>query len=178
MPHNRNKTALAIAFASLGIAVGAVAASPGKLDSSDRKFIEKAAMDGMAEVELGRIAASRAQNDQVRQFGQRMVTDNSKANDELKQLTSSKGIDLPSSVDRKHRKELDEMQKKDASKFDHEYMEQMVKEHKKDVSEFEKQSKKAKDSDVQGFASKTLPTLKEHLALAQQVESAVKGKGK
>jgi putative membrane protein len=178
MTHKRNKTTLAIALASLGFAVGALAASPGKLDSGDRKFIEEAAMGGMAEVELGRMVQSRAQNDQVKQFAQRMVTDHTKANDDLKQLAGSKGIEVPPSVDRKHQKEIDEIAKKDAAKLDREYMEHMVKEHKKDVREFEKQAKKAKDPDVQGFASKTLPTLKEHLALAQQVESAVKGKGR
>ena len=78
-------------------------------------------------------------------------------------------------MDKKHQKEMDEMQKKDAKRFDHEYMEQMVKEHKKDVSEFQKQAKSAKDPDIKGFASKTLPTLQEHLAMAQQVEAAVKG---
>jgi putative membrane protein len=69
------------------------------------------------------------------------------------------------------------MQKKDAKKFDREYMEHMVKEHKKDVSEFEKQARNAKDPDVKAFASKTLPTLKEHLAMAQQIEASVKGGG-
>jgi putative membrane protein len=158
-------------------ATGGKAASGAAVSSGDRKFVEKAAVDGMAEVELGRVAQSRAQNDQVKQFAQRMVTDHSKANDELKQLAGSKGINVPAAVDKKHQKELDDMQKKDAKKFDHEYMEHMVKEHKKDVSEFEKQAKHAKDPDIQGFASKTLPTLKEHLALAQQVEAAVKGGG-
>jgi len=134
-------------------------------------------MDGMAEVEMGRMAASKATDAQVKQFAQRMVTDHSKANDELKQLASNKGMQLPSSVDKKHQKESDDMQKKDAKKFDREYMEHMVKEHKKDVSEFEKQARSAKDPDVKAFASKTLPTLKEHLAMAQQIEASVKGGG-
>jgi putative membrane protein len=191
-------SALAIAFISLGFAVGSLAQStPGsstqsgasksqqggmssgsaKLAGDERKFLEKAAMDGVAEVEMGRVAASKASDAQVKQFAQRMVTDHSKANDELKQLASNKGVQVPTSVDKKHQKEMDDLSKKDASKFDREYMEHMVKEHRKDVSEFEKQSRSAKDADVKAFASKTLPTLKEHLQMAQQIQAAVKGGG-
>ena len=189
-------SALAVALLSIGFAVGALAqgtsgapTQPGtskaqqsasasaKLNGGDRKFLEKAGMDGVAEVEMGRMAASKATNAQVKQFAQRMVTDHSKANDELKQLASNKGVQVPASVDKKHQKEMDDMSKKDASKFDREYMEHMVKEHKKDVSEFEKQARSAKDADVKAFASKTLPTLKEHLTMAQQVEASVKGGG-
>ncbi len=172
MKHN----ALAAAFVSLGFAIGAFAQNA-KLPGDERKFMENAAIDGMAEVEMGRMAASKATDAQVKQFAQRMVTDHSKAGDELKKLASTKGVQLPASVDKKHQKEMDDFQKKDAKKFDRDYMEMMVKEHRKDVSEFEKQSRSAKDPDVKAFASKTLPTLKEHLAMAQQIEAAVKGGG-
>jgi putative membrane protein len=194
MTHDFTKTALAAAFLSLGFSAAALAQStqgnsaPGatgaskssqstNVASGDRKFVENAAIDGMAEVELGKLAASKATNDGVKKFAQRMVTDHSKANDELKQVASGKGIQIPASVDKKHQKDLDEMQKEDAKKFDHEYMEMMVKEHKKDVSEFEKQSKNAKDPDIKAFAAKTLPTLKEHLQMAQSTQAALKGGG-
>jgi hypothetical protein len=55
-------------------------------------------------------------------------------------------------------------------------MAEMVSDHKQDVSEFEKESKSGHDSDIKGFASKTLPTLQEHLKLAEDTDAAVKGK--
>ncbi|HUQ28860.1 MAG TPA: DUF4142 domain-containing protein [Usitatibacter sp.] len=198
MTHNCKKTALAAALLSLGFTVGAFAqgtAAPSKsgtdskaqqstsksgssnLSADDRKFVEKAAIDGMAEVELGKLAASKASNDQVKQFAQRMVADHTKANDELKSVAGNKGIQLPASVDKKHQKDMDHMQTKDAKKFDHEYMEMMVKEHKKDVSEFQKRSRSGKDADIKAFAAKTLPTLKEHLQMAQSTQAALKGGG-
>lgn len=150
----------------------------GALAHGDRKFVEDAAKDGLAEVELGKLASSKATNDQVKQFAQRMVTDHGKANDELKSLASAKDVDVPASTDRKHQKELDKMSKADASRFDREYMEHMVKEHKKDVKEFEKQAKHAKDPELKAFAEKTLPTLHDHLQLAQSTYDAVKHGGK
>ena len=152
--------------------------SSGSLDHADRKFIEEAAKGGMAEVELGQIAQQKAQNPQVKEFGSRMVTDHGKANDELKTLASSKGVQLPSETDRSHKHKADSLNKKSADKFDHEYMEEMVKDHKKDVKEFEKAAKNAKDADVRNFASKTLPTLQEHLKMAEAAQQAVKGEGK
>ena len=148
------------------------------LDHSDRKFIEEAAKGGMAEVEMGQIAQQKAQNPQVKEFGGRMVQDHGKANDELKTLASSKGVQVPSELDRSHKKKADSLNKKSADKFDHEYMEEMVKDHKKDVKEFEKAAKNAKDADVRNFASKTLPTLQEHLKMAEAAQQAVKGGGK
>jgi putative membrane protein len=146
----------------------------GALAKSDRDFMTKAAQDNMAEVELGKLAQQKATKPEVKQFGERMVQDHTKANDELRQVASAKGVTLPAGLDKKHQRKMDELQKKSASRFDHEYMEDMVKEHKKDVSEFRKQSKSAKDADVKAFAAKTLPTLEEHLRLAQDTSKVAK----
>jgi putative membrane protein len=173
--HNLKRTALAVALA---FAAAGAFAKTSTLSHADRKFIEEAAAGGMLEVELGNYAAAHATSDPVKQFGQRMAADHSKANDELKSLASSKGIDLPASPDRKTQKEVAKYEKEKQARFDHEYMEHMVKDHKKDVKEFEKEAKNAKDPDLKAFAEKTLPTLQEHLRLAQSTYDTVKGSGK
>lgn len=143
------------------------------LSGGERKFMEKAAAHGLAEVELGKLAQDKATRDEVKQFAQRMVQDHGKANDELKQVASAKGVELPSTPDKSHQKKMEKMQKLSGDKFDREYMKEMVKDHKNDVNEFRKQAKGAKDSQVKEFAAKTLPTLEEHLKLAQTTEKAV-----
>ncbi|HUP30414.1 MAG TPA: DUF4142 domain-containing protein [Usitatibacter sp.] len=159
-------------------AAPAKAPAKGNLGSGERKFMEKAALDGMAEVQMGQLAQQKAQNPQVKEFAGRMVQDHTKANDELKQLASAKGVTLPADADRDHKKHADELAKKSADKFDHEYMEHMVKEHKKDVKEFEKQAKDAKDPDVKAFAQKTLPVLQAHLQAAQATYDSTRKGGK
>ena len=149
-------------------------AKAGSLDAADRKFVETAAQGGLAEVALGNLGQSKASNPQVKEFAARMVTDHSKANAELKTLAANKGVTLPAAVDAKDQKEADKLGKLTADKFDHEYMEFMVSDHKKDVKEFEKQAKTAKDADVRAFAAKTLPTLQEHLKMAQAAQAAAK----
>ncbi len=145
--------------------------STSTLSSSDNKFVKDAAEGGMMEVELGRIAASKGANPDVKTFGQRMVDDHSKANDQLKQVASSKGITLPASLPASKQKEIDKYNKLSGAAFDSAYIKHMVEDHKKDVAEFKKESKNGKDTDVKSFATNTLPTLEDHLKMAEDVSS-------
>jgi putative membrane protein len=120
-------------------------------------------------------SAQKSGSDQVKQFGTRMVDDHSKANDDLKQVASSKGIPLPSALDSEHKSKMAKLEKLSGAQFDRAYMDDMVSDHKKDVAEFEKQAKSGNDADIKGFASKTLPTLQQHLSLAESTDKAVKG---
>ena len=149
-------------------------AAADSVSRADRKFMEKAAQGGMAEVQLGKLAAEKAQAAEVKQFGQRMVDDHSKANDQLKQIASSKGVNLPTELDRSTQRELDKLSKLSGADFDREYMKHMVSDHKKDVSEFKSESSRAKDPQVKQFAASTLPTLQQHLDLAQSTEKAAR----
>src|SRR4051812_28182100 len=82
---------------------GSSAAAGTKASAADTKFVQEAAIGGMAEVEMGRVATQKAQNDKVKQFGQRMIDDHTKANDELKSIASSNNIQIPSELDAKHK---------------------------------------------------------------------------
>lgn len=147
------------------------------LSHGDRKFLENAAQGGMAEVQLGKLAEQKASSDQVKQFGKRMATDHQKANDELKKIASNKGFNLPAELSSSDRREYDKLQGKSGADFDREYMKEMVSDHKKDVKDFQSEAKSAKDGDLKNFATSTLPTLEQHLDLAQQTETAVKSGG-
>jgi putative membrane protein len=140
----------------------------------DKTFVNNAAMGGMMEVELGKVAVSKAHSDDVKKFGQRMVDDHTKANDELKKVAASKSITLPSDMGAKHKAEVDKMSAMSGAAFDRAYMQMMVSDHKKDVAEFQKESTTAKDSDIKNFASTTLPTLKEHLQEAERISGGMK----
>jgi putative membrane protein len=144
------------------------------MSSGDKKFMEKAAAGGMAEVELGQLAQQKASSDQVKQFGARMAQDHSKANEELKQLATSKGVQVPASLDKDAQKDKAKLEKLSGADFDREYMKMMVDDHKDDVSAFEKTAKSGKDPELKSFAAKTLPTLQEHKQLAQTTYAAVK----
>src|SRR5439155_9728229 len=140
---------------------------------SDQKFVTDAAKGGMAEVELGKLAQDKASSDQVKNFGKRMVDDHSKANDELQTLAKNKNITLPTDLDPKDKALKDRLSKLSGAAFDRAYMNAMLRDHQKDVNEFKMESTSGQDAVVKAFASKTLPTLEDHLKLAQQAEKAV-----
>lgn len=141
----------------------------GHLASADRMFIRKAAEGGLAEVQLGQLAAEHGSSQEVKQFGQRMVDDHTKANDQLKQLAGQKGVPVPEKLNAKDTATKARLEKLSGAAFDRAYMQDMVQDHTKDVSEFRTESKTAKDPDVKGFASQTLPTLEEHLKQAKSI---------
>lgn len=131
----------------------------------DLAFMNEAAPGGMAEVELGKLAAAKAENAEVKAFAQKMVDDHSRAGDELKQLAAQKKVILPPDVMPKHKEIMDKLSKLNGADFDKEYVKAMVADHEKDVAAFENVSKTAVDADVKAFATKTLPTLKMHLEM-------------
>ena len=146
--------------------------SRGSLNARDYKFVSDAAEGGAMEVSLGRLAAQKGADQAVRDFGQRMVTDHQKANEELTQLVSQKGATLPDSS-KEIEKSLSRFGKLEGSDFDKAYIKDMVSDHKKDVKDFQTEADKAEDADLKGWVTKTLPTLEDHLRLAQTVESTV-----
>ncbi len=117
----------------------------------------------MAEVELGRLAAQKGHSPDVKRFGERMVTDHSKANDELKQLAVRKGITLPAEPTAQQKQEKERLSKLSGVQFDSEYMKLMVEDHDKDVKAFQDETHGAPDPDIKSFAAKTLPTLQEDI---------------
>lgn len=158
-------------------ATGEQAGMTGAMNSKDRDFLMDAAMGGLMEVELGQLAAQKGTSESVKQFGQRMVDDHGKANTELMTLATSKGITLPTAIDDKHRQDVTKLSAMSGADFDRAYAKMMLKDHEKDVSEFEKQSTKGTDPDVKAFASKTLPTLQEHLTMARALPGNERGSG-
>ena len=137
--------------------------------TSDTKFAMAAAMGGMEEVQLGQLAAQKGASDEVRQFGQRMVDDHTKANQDLMQVASGKGLTLPTALDAKHQADVQKLSALSGDAFDRAYVKMMVKDHKKDVAEFQKESARGADADIKSFAARTLPTLQEHLQMIQRI---------
>jgi putative membrane protein len=141
----------------------------GAMTMADKTFVKKAAEGGLAEVELGKLATEKASTDQVKKFGQRMVDDHSKANDQLKDVAAQKHIDLPTEPSAKDKATKARLEKLSGEEFDRAYMRDMVKDHKADVAEFARESQSSKDPAVKNFARQTLPTLREHLKEAEKL---------
>jgi putative membrane protein len=147
------------------------------MKSSDAKFAMKAAQGGMAEVQLGQLAAQKASNPDVKAFGQQMVDDHSKANDKLKSVAAQENMTLPTTLDSKDQALMTKLQGLSGADFDKTYVKAMVKDHQEDVKEFQKEADKGKDPQIKEFASQTLPILQQHLSKIQSIQSNLGGGG-
>jgi Predicted outer membrane protein len=162
-------------LAALALAAHGAQAAPAKssLPRGDVKFLQKAAADGMAEVELGQLAQKKAMRDEVKEFATRMVTDHSKANEDLKAVAAANGVDLPAGPDKKDQKKMAKLDKLSGGDFERAYMHEMVTDHRKDVDEFREHAKSRKDTEAKAFAARTLPTLESHLQAALATNDVV-----
>jgi putative membrane protein len=145
---------------------GAASQAGTSLSAADREFITHAAADGHKEIELAQLAERKGMSPSVKALAERIHKDHMQADQELKSLAQSKGVTLPAAAD--HKAEVAKLEK-DAN-FDRTYSNMMVADHKKAIALFERASG-SKDSDVKMFADKTLPSLREHLKLAQEAAS-------
>jgi putative membrane protein len=172
--------ALAGCFGITSIVVHAQDTSSQKMDqgsskmmkSADTAFAMKAAQGGMAEVQMGKLAAEKATNPDVKAFGQQMVDDHTKANDDLKSVAEKKGLTLPSDIDAHDHATYSKLEKLSGAEFDRAYVKDMVKDHEKDVKEFQKEANNGKDDDIKGFASQTLPVLQGHLDKIKSIQTS------
>jgi putative membrane protein len=166
--HTRVVAVLA-AWAGLALAGGAFADDDkAKSGDPDKTFVKKAAVGGLFEVKSSQLAEQRGTGAGAKTFARHMVEDHSKANKELESLAAKKGLELPKELDDKHQKVMDKLSGLSGEEFDREYMTAQVKAHKEAVKLFEDQSKGGQDADLKAWATKTLPTLREHLRMAER----------
>ena len=143
---------------------------------SARKFVKEAAEGSTTAIALGNLAQEKGSSDAVKQFGKRMVDDHSKATDELKQAAEMAKIPVPSETPNKVKKARDKLSKLSGAEFDRAYAKTMVSDHKENVKAFEREARDGAVPLVKKFAAKTLPTLQEHLKLAEELHASA-GKG-
>jgi putative membrane protein len=151
------------------MATGGIAVEP-----SDAEFATKAAVGGMAEVELGKLALTKTTNPQIKEFANMMVNDHGKANAELMELAKVKNITLPTMVDDEHKKKMEDLQKKSGVEFDKAYTDAMVDGHESTLKLMKDEATDGKDGELKAFAGKTAPVVQTHLTMIQTIKKSFK----
>ena len=153
-----------------GATASGTATSGAKLSSGDRKMIMTMVQSNLAEIEMGRMAQSKSQSDQVKNFAQQMIDDHTKALTDVQQLAQARGMTLPSDLDRTHRAKADKLAALSGEAFDRAYMAQAgVADHKKNHSQLRAAQSRARDPEVKALAARTLPIVDQLLNSAQQL---------
>jgi putative membrane protein len=171
------KVRIAIICLAIGGA-GTLFASPAHAQSEDESFATEAASGGMAEVKLGQLAQQNAASDVVKEFGKRMETDHSRADEQLRQAASQDNVSIPTEMGKKDQATYERLSKLQGEEFDKAYARDMVVDHENDVMAFKKEASQGQHPQIKKFAAETVPTLEEHLKLARQMEQSVGGAGR
>jgi putative membrane protein len=159
---------------TLGNAANSVSNAMSKVTTdSPADFVKEAAEGGMAEVQLGQLAAKNGQDPEVKKFGQMMVTDHGKANAELKTLAGKKNYTMPTDIG-SHKSTLDKLQGLKGADFDKAYVNEMVSDHEKDLKAFQQQGQNGTDPELKEFAAKTATVIQKHLDAIKAIQAKMK----
>jgi len=142
--------------------------------AADEDFVKQVSAAGLAEINFGRLAAQDAANPDVRAFGQRMVQDHGQANEQLNRIADAAGITPAPAMDGQHQELFNKLVGMRGDDFDRQYVASQVADHKAAVALLEAESKNGKNADLKALAGKLLPTVKDHLDMAQKLAGAEK----
>ena len=163
------RTALAFMLVALGVSAPVFSQSA----SPDRQFVIDAAIGGMAQVELVKLAAAKSANPGVRAFGQQMVADHTRANDELKRIAALNNVPWPSGVSSADQSTLDRLSSLSGTAFDRAYVEEVARGHQMLIAAFRREADGGTDAAVKAWAVKMIPMLENHLAMIEDLRKSV-----
>jgi putative membrane protein len=135
----------------------------------DKMFLRKAAQGGMAEVKLGQLAAQKGSTDDVKAFGQKMVDDHTRLNNDMAPIADSMGVRLPTNLNKEDQAEYDKLNGLSGNDFDMEYLSFMVKDHHKDLHEFRQEAASTTDPTLQTAVNNATKVIHEHSMMVDKL---------
>jgi putative membrane protein len=142
-------------------------------DTADASFATKAAIGGMTEIELSKVAAQKTTNTKIKDFANMMITDHTAAGNKLADIAKSKNIPLPAEPDSAHKTVIATISAKTGKDFDKAYVDQMVIDHKMTIDMFKQCETMVKDTAFKGFITTTLPTIQHHYDAIKALKSGM-----
>ncbi len=143
------------------------------LTPAERQFVENAAAGNTAEIKLAQLAQQKAQDSQVKDFANRMITDHGKANDNLRPIAQAANVTMPDQLKGDAKATHNELQKLSGAKFDRQYVTSMVRDHRKDAAAYRKAQATVKDPQLKAYIDNTLPVVESHLTMVEGIEKSM-----
>ena len=160
----------------LGHQDDSVMSSTAQAAMTDNSFANEAAHGGAAEIQLGKLALDNGASEAVKTFGTRMVTEQTRAGDQLKQAAAREHVTLPTDLDAREQATYDKLSKLNGDAFDQAYAQEMVRDHQEDLKAFEREANYGNSDLMRAFASQTVPMIQQHLEQAEQIFKIVSPK--
>jgi putative membrane protein len=149
-----------------------VAQASGDASAADKHFVHEALMGGMAEVQLGQVASQKSSDQDVKQFGQKMVEDHTKMGDQMKGVASQVGVTPPAALSPKDQALKTRLEGLSGAQFDRAYIRAMVKDHEADLQAFQGEAASGSSQAVKDAASQGAAVVSHHLEMIKQIATA------
>lgn len=146
----------------------------GTATAADKDFITFVGQTDMTEAHFGQLAQDQATDQDIKDYGQTLVTDHTKDYNTVSALATKLGADMPKGIDAAHNKMIDPVAKLKGRAFDHRFLADMVKGHEQAIAKYKKEADSGDNADLKAYASATLPTLEMHLQKAQELAHPAK----
>jgi putative membrane protein len=143
----------------------------------DRAFVHSALEGGMAEVQLGQLAAQKGTSPEVKQFGQKMVDDHTKLGDQMQKVAQQIGVREPKGLSKKDKELVAKLNTLSGPQFDDAYIKAMVKDHKKDLSDFQSEASNTQNAALKQVAQQGAQVIDGHLQTIEQIAKSHDVKG-
>jgi putative membrane protein len=147
-------------------------------NSADRSFISSAAEANLAEIDTAKMVVQKSSDPAVKDFANRMVTDHTQANQKLASVAEMSGTKLPTEPGITERNQKSELQKLSGAKLDDAYLRDELQGHKEAISAFENEIERGQNQEVKNYAAQTLPTLQDHIRIAEDIAGKLGLSGK
>lgn len=166
---------------STGFVCGAICCIPALAQTpaatattADKDFITFVAQTDMTEAHFGQLAQDQATDQDIKDFGQTLVTDHTKDYNAITALGTKLGADVPKGIDAAHNKMIDPVAKLKGRAFDRRFLSDMVKGHEQAIAKYKKEADSGDNADLKAYAAATIPTLQMHLQKAEELSHPAK----
>ncbi|MDB6112863.1 MAG: outer membrane protein [Pedosphaera sp.] len=156
-----------------GTATPGAAQMSATLTDADNQFMQRAAQDGKAEIRMGQVIVQKAQNQDLRNYGQRLINDHTRMDQQLAQIAARKTVLLPTQADAAHQQMMDTLTSLSGMDFDQSALQDAIRDHQTDIQLYQQASTTLQDPDLRAFAQQSLPILQQHLDLARQLRATL-----
>jgi len=145
------------------IPIFGVANAADTFSDTDKAFVAKVSQGGMYEVELGRLAETKAVAQDVKDQGNTETHDHQLVGDKLKSIVEPNGMELPQHLNAEFQARFDKISALPTDMFDAAYIADMKKIHKADGAAFAKEANSGSNPDLRAFAAETYLIVQRHL---------------
>lgn len=149
----------------------AMSASASIAAPSPQDFIKQAIQGDNSEIALGQLAQQKAGSQQVKDFGQTLVTDHTQAKEQAASVAKQLNVTPPDGMMQDAQDEQNKLSKMSGNDFDKEFATFMVMDHQKDIQQFQEEAN-ANSGPASDLAKQQLPVLQKHLKMAKSLSAS------